>query len=78
LAAISLAVGLRFRYRRLGCSLAWIKRARILPSSPMSLGTWCLTIYSLFLTAILAVEVLQADLFDLALVGGNQSFSHAR
>jgi Ni/Fe-hydrogenase subunit HybB-like protein len=26
------------------------------PSSPMSLGTWCLTIYSLFLTAILVVE----------------------
>jgi len=25
-------------------------------SSPMSLGTWCLTIYSLFLTAILAAE----------------------
>jgi hypothetical protein len=30
------------------------------PSSPMSLGTWCLTIYSLFLTAILAVEVVVA------------------
>jgi hypothetical protein len=26
------------------------------PTSPMSLGTWCLTIYSLFLTAILAIE----------------------
>jgi hypothetical protein len=26
------------------------------PSSPMSLGTWCLTIYSLFLTALLAAE----------------------
>jgi len=25
------------------------------PSSPMSLGTWCLTIYSLFLTVIVAV-----------------------
>lgn len=25
------------------------------PSSPMSLGTWCLTIYSLFLTVLLAV-----------------------
>lgn len=26
------------------------------PTSPMSLGTWCLTVYSLFLTAILAIE----------------------
>src|SRR4029453_5833339 len=30
------------------------------PSSPMSLGTWCLTIYSLFLTAIIAVEFVVA------------------
>jgi hypothetical protein len=30
------------------------------PSSPMSLGTWCLTVYSLFLTAILAVELVVA------------------
>jgi hypothetical protein len=30
------------------------------PSSPMSLGTWCLTGYSLFLTAILAVELVVA------------------
>jgi hypothetical protein len=30
------------------------------PSSPMSLGTWCLTAYSLFLTAILAAEVVVA------------------
>ncbi|MDB5309406.1 MAG: hypothetical protein JWO38_3608 [Gemmataceae bacterium] len=30
------------------------------PSSPMSLGTWCLTIYSLFLTAIVAVEFVVA------------------
>jgi Polysulphide reductase, NrfD len=29
-------------------------------SSPMSLGTWCLTIYSLFLTAIVAVEFVVA------------------
>ncbi len=27
------------------------------PSSPMSLGTWCLTTYSFFLTAIVAVEL---------------------
>jgi Polysulphide reductase, NrfD len=30
------------------------------PGSPMSLGTWCLTAYSLFPTAILAVEVVVA------------------
>jgi Polysulphide reductase, NrfD len=30
------------------------------PSSPMSLGTWCLTVYSLFLTAIVAVEFVVA------------------
>src|SRR4051812_12856691 len=30
------------------------------PSSPMSLGTWCLTVYSLFLTAIIAVEFVVA------------------
>jgi Ni/Fe-hydrogenase subunit HybB-like protein len=30
------------------------------PSSPMSLGTWCLTIYALFLSAIVAIEVVVA------------------
>jgi hypothetical protein len=30
------------------------------PSSPMSLGTWCLTTYSFFLTAIVAVEFVVA------------------
>jgi len=30
------------------------------PSSPMSLGTWCLTIYSLFMSAIVAVEFVVA------------------
>ncbi len=30
------------------------------PSSPMSLGTWCLTAYSLPLTAILAIELVVA------------------
>src|SRR5262249_30291158 len=30
------------------------------PSSPMSLGTWCLTIYSLFLTAVVAAELVVA------------------
>lgn len=30
------------------------------PSSPMSLGTWCLTMFSLFLTAILAIELVVA------------------
>jgi Polysulphide reductase, NrfD len=30
------------------------------PGSPMSLGTWCLTVYSLFLTAIVAVECVVA------------------
>jgi Polysulphide reductase, NrfD len=30
------------------------------PSSPMSLGTWCLTAYSFFLTAIVAVEFVVA------------------
>lgn len=30
------------------------------PSSPMSLGTWCLTAYSLFLTALLGVELVVA------------------
>jgi len=30
------------------------------PGSPMSLGTWCLTAFSLFLAAILAVEVVVA------------------
>jgi hypothetical protein len=29
-------------------------------SSPMSLGTWCLTVYSLFLTAIIAAEFVVA------------------
>jgi hypothetical protein len=27
------------------------------PSSPMSLGTWCLTVFSLFLTAVVVVEI---------------------
>jgi hypothetical protein len=30
------------------------------PSSPMSLGTWCLTAFSFFLTAIVAVELVVA------------------
>src|SRR3954454_21731054 len=30
------------------------------PSSPMSLGTWCLTVYSLFLTVIVAAEAVAA------------------
>src|SRR5262245_4550573 len=30
------------------------------PSSPMSLGTWCLTVYSLFLTALVAVVLVTA------------------
>src|SRR3954464_15787950 len=30
------------------------------PSSPMSLGTWCLTVYSLPLTLIVAVDLLTA------------------
>src|SRR2546421_5843590 len=30
------------------------------PTSPMSLGTWCLTAYSFFLTAIVAVELIVA------------------
>jgi hypothetical protein len=30
------------------------------PSSPMSLGTWCLTVYSLFLTTLLAIELVVA------------------
>jgi hypothetical protein len=30
------------------------------PSSPMSLGTWCLTVYSLPLTLIVAIEAAQA------------------
>src|ERR1700742_2469182 len=30
------------------------------PSSPMSLGTWCLTVYSLVLTLIIAIDLVQA------------------
>jgi hypothetical protein len=46
------------------------------PSSPMSLGTWCLTLFSFFLTAILAIEVfLPANevawwLHRIAVIGG--------
>src|SRR5947199_1304257 len=46
------------------------------PSSPMSLGTWCLTIYSFFLTAIVAVGWLPGEAGvawwarKLAIVGG--------
>jgi Polysulphide reductase, NrfD len=30
------------------------------PSSPMSVGTWCLTVYAIFLTALVAVELVVA------------------
>src|SRR3954447_19140381 len=46
------------------------------PSSPMSLGTWCLTIYSLPLTLIVAIDLLPREWITLswvrwlAVVGG--------
>src|SRR5262249_41951474 len=45
----------------LGDSLRFHHMLRVLkPSSPMSLGTWCLTTFALVLTVIVAVEFLQA------------------
>jgi hypothetical protein len=45
----------------LGDSLRFHHMLRVLkPSSPMSLGTWSLTVYSLLLTAIVAVEFVAA------------------
>src|SRR5947207_10081621 len=34
------------------------------PTSPMSLGTWCLTIYSFPLTVVAALSLLSADGFE--------------
>ena len=56
-----LLIDLAFLVLDLGDPLRFHHMLRVFKlSSPMSLGTWCLTVYSLFLTAILAVEVVVA------------------
>jgi hypothetical protein len=61
LALALLLIDLGFLVLDLGDKLRFHHMLRVFkPSSPMSLGTWCLTIYSLFLTAILAVELVVA------------------
>jgi len=58
LALLLLLIDLGFLVLDLGDKLRFHHMLRVFkPSSPMSLGTWCLTIYSLFLTAILAAEL---------------------
>jgi hypothetical protein len=58
LALLLLLIDLGLLVLDLGDKLRFHHMLRVFkPSSPMSLGTWCLTIYSLFLTAILAIEV---------------------
>jgi hypothetical protein len=57
LALMLLLIDLGFLVLDLGDKLRFHHMLRVFKlSSPMSLGTWCLTIYSLFLTAIIAVE----------------------
>ncbi|MBP3955028.1 polysulfide reductase NrfD [Gemmata sp. G18] len=57
LALVLLLIDLGTLVLDLGDKLRFHHMLRVFkPSSPMSLGTWCLTIYSLFLTAILAIE----------------------
>jgi hypothetical protein len=82
LALVLLLCDLVFLVLDLGDPLRFHHMLRVFKlSSPMSLGTWCLTIYSLFLTAIVGIECGAAiDLFPagslagwlrtIALVGG--------
>src|SRR5262249_29311729 len=61
LALALLLIDLAFLVLDLGDPLRFHHMLRVFkPSSPMSLGTWCLTVYSLFLTAIIAVEFVVA------------------
>src|SRR4051812_27117543 len=56
-----LLIDLAFLVLDLGDPLRFHHMLRVFKlSSPMSLGTWCLTVYSLFLTAIMAVEFVVA------------------
>ena len=57
IALVLLLIDLGLLVMDLGDKLRFHHMLRVFkPSSPMSLGTWCLTVYSLFLTAILAIE----------------------
>lgn len=61
IALILLLIDLVFLVLDLGDPLRFHHMLRVFkPSSPMSLGTWCLTVYSLFLIAIVAVEFVVA------------------
>jgi hypothetical protein len=61
LALLLLLIDLGFLVLDLGDKLRFHHMLRVFkPSSPMSLGTWCLTTYSLFLTAILGIELVVA------------------
>jgi Polysulphide reductase, NrfD len=61
IALVLLLADLAFLVLDLGDKFRFHHMLRVFkPSSPMSLGTWCLTIYSLFLTAIIAAEFVVA------------------
>jgi Polysulphide reductase, NrfD len=61
IALILLLVDLALLVLDLGDPLRFHHMLRVFkPSSPMSLGTWCLTMYSLFVTAIVAIELVAA------------------
>ncbi len=61
IALVLLLADLGFLVLDLGDKLRFHHMLRVFkPSSPMSLGTWCLTVYSLFLTALLGVEFVVA------------------
>ncbi len=60
-ALVLLLIDLGLLVMDLGDKLRFHHMLRVFkPSSPMSLGTWCLTVYSLFLTAILLAEFVAA------------------
>jgi hypothetical protein len=59
LALVLLLIDLTLLVLDLGDPLRFHHMLRVFkPSSPMSLGTWCLTLYSLPLTAVVGVDVL--------------------
>ena len=61
IALVLLLIDLGLLVLDLGDKLRFHHMLRVFkPSSPMSLGTWCLTVYSLFLTVIVAAEVVVA------------------
>src|SRR4051794_39499442 len=61
IALVLLVIDLALLVLDLGDPLRFHHMLRVFKlSSPMSLGTWCLTVYSLFLTAIVAVECVVA------------------